>query len=195
MSFTLTYEVARVLELGGESQIAAARRGDAAAQAALYDAHKLVVARLILRMTGDANAVDDLVQEVFIAAFRRLDEFRGDAQLETWLHRITVNKVRNYWDSSRRRKARETRAAPRGELVAGDAPDAQIEADERLQRFYDALGSLPASFRDAFVLRTIEGQSLEEVSGHLGVPVSTVSYRARRAEVLLCKALGLEAPE
>jgi RNA polymerase sigma-70 factor (ECF subfamily) len=185
--------LARVIELEGDSQIVAARRGDAAAQAALYDAHKQTVARLVLRMTGDVHAVDDLVQEVFIAAFRRLDEFRGDAQLDTWLHRIAVNKVRNYWDSGRRRRARETRAAPQGELVAGDAPDAQIEADERLVRFYDALGSLPEVFREAFVARAIEGMSLDEASGHLGVPVSTVSYRARRAEVLLCEALGLEA--
>lgn len=191
MSVTLTLDVGRVLEFGADSTVDAARRGDAAAQASLFETHKHRVAHQVLRMTGDPDAVDDLVQEVFIAAFRRLSDFRGDAQLETWLYRITVNKVRNWYDSGRRRKAREVRAAPTTELLAGDEPHEQVEAIEELRRLYDALGSLPATFREAFIARAIEGLSLDDASAKLGVPVSTVSYRARRAEAMLCEALGL----
>ncbi len=195
MSVTLALDVGRILELDADSTVDAARRGDAAAQASLFEAYKQKVAHHVLRMTGDAGAVDDLVQEVFIAAFRRLPDFRGDAQLETWLYRITVNKVRNWWDSGRRRKAREGRAAPSSEQVAGDEPHQQVEAAEELERLYEALGSLPAKFREAFVARAIEGLSLELASERLGVPVSTVSYRARRAEAMLCAALGLPHEE
>ena len=195
MSVTLTLDVGRVLELDADSTVDAARRGDAAAQASLFEAHKQRVAHQVLRMTGDPGAVDDLVQEVFIAAFRRLPDFRGDAQLETWLYRITVNKVRNWWDSGRRRKAREGRAAPSAEPVAGDEPHQQVEAAEELERLYEALGSLPAKFREAFVARAIEGLSLEDASARLDVPVSTLSYRARRAEAMLCAALGLASDE
>ena len=171
--------------------LAAVRRGDAAAQAEFFERHKDAVARQVMRMTGDVGSVDDLVQEVFIAAFSRLGSFRGDAAVETWLHRITVNKVRNAWDSRRRRLARESQAV-RPEMSEHDAPE--VAAAEQLRAFYVALGGLPRKFRAAFVCRAIEDMSLEDTSAELGVPVSTVSYRARRAEALLAEALGLEVP-
>ena len=191
MSVTLAIGVARVLEADRDELLEAARRGDAAAQAALFETHKRAVARLVMRLTGDTGAVDDLVQEVFIAAFRRLGEFRGEAQLDTWLHRITMNKVRNHWDSARRRSVRERKAARRDGIDRA-SPEAHAGASEKLQRFYAAVAELPPKLRDAFALRAIEGLSLEDSSERLGVPVSTVSYRARRAETLLCQVLGVE---
>jgi RNA polymerase sigma-70 factor (ECF subfamily) len=184
--------MAGTLEADPAALVAAVRRGDAAAQAEFFERHKDAVARQVMRMTGDASVVDDLVQEVFIAAFSRFGSFRGDASVQTWLHRITVNKVRSAWDSRRRRVAREAKVA----IVEGgdrDVPDAEIEAAEQLERFYAALERLPTKYREAFVCRVIEERSLEETSAMLGVPVSTVSYRARRAEARLAEALGLEA--
>lgn len=192
MSGTLTWPMAATLDADPIALLAAVRRGDVAAQAEFFERHKDAVARQVMRMTGDAGWVDDLVQEVFIAAFSRLDSFRGEAAVGTWLHRITVNKVRNAWDSRRRRLARESEAV-RPEASDHDAPDEEVAAAEQLRRFYAALGGLPPKFRDAFVCRVIEELSLEEASAALGVPVSTVSYRARRAEALLAEALGLEA--
>jgi RNA polymerase sigma-70 factor (ECF subfamily) len=188
---TTSFDADANIEGAGDDVVAAARDGDPSAQAALFDAHKQRVSQQILRMTGDATAVDDLVQEVFIAAFGNLDRFRGEAQLRTWLYRITFNKARNWVDSQRRRVAREARASTPSVDLTASAPDRRLEAHDRLLRFYDALNTLPTSFRDAFVARAIEQQSLEEASEHLSVPISTVSYRARRAEFLLCKALGL----
>src|SRR5690606_6623060 len=106
VSGTLQHAVSSAFEPDPPAVLAAAQRGDASAQAALFEAHKHRVARQIVRMTGDASVVDDLVQEVFIAAFSRLATFRGDAQIDTWLFTITTNKVRNWWDSERRRSAR-----------------------------------------------------------------------------------------
>lgn len=189
---TLAWPMAGTLEADPAALVAAVRRGDAAAQAEFFERHKDAVARQVMRMTGDASVVDDLVQEVFIAAFSRFGSFRGDASVQTWLHRITVNKVRSAWDSRRRRVAREAKVA----IVEGgdrDVPDAEIEAAEQLERFYAALERLPTKYREAFVCRVIEERSLEETSAMLGVPVSTVSYRARRAEARLAEALGLEA--
>ncbi len=188
---TLTWPMAATLEADLPALVAAVQRGDVTAQAQFFERHKGAVARQVLRMTGDASWVDDLVQEVFIAAFSRLDSFRGDASIETWLHRITTNKVRNAWDSRRRRAAREAKAA-QPEATEHDAPDDEVAAGEQLQRFYAALEGLPAKYRDAFVCRTVEELSLEQTSAMLEVPVSTVSYRARRAEGLLVAALGLE---
>lgn len=183
---------ARDAELG--FVLAAAQRGEPSALAELFEAHRDRVARIVLRMTGDPTVVDDLVQEVFIAAFAALPDFRGDAQLDTWLHTIASNKVRNWWDARRRRVAREQRAG----IVTNSevtSPEDDVAAAEHLRRFYDALGALPDKLREAFTARAIERMSLAEASVALGVPVSTVSYRTRRAEELLCTALGLPLPD
>ena len=111
MSVRIDIAVSRAQQADPSGLLAAAQRGDADAQAELFHRHSVRVARQILRMTGDANSVDDLLQEVFIAAFAALPGFRRDAQLETWLYTIAANKVRNWWDARRRREARETHAA------------------------------------------------------------------------------------
>jgi RNA polymerase sigma-70 factor (ECF subfamily) len=170
--------------------LARARRHDPAAQRELFELHKARVSAQVQRMTGDPGSVDDLVQEVFIAAFANLDRFRGESQVHTWLYRIVANKARNWWDSEQRRRQRELRAA---QIPAPDpdTPQDQLEADEHRERLYLALGELSPKLREAFVARVIEGMSLLEASEALEVPVSTVSYRTRRAEELLCRALEL----
>lgn len=193
LSATMLIAVGRTHQLPVDLVIAAAQRGDAAAQAEIFEQHRGRVARQILRMTGDATTVDDLVQEVFISAFTALGSFRSDAQLDTWLYTIATNKVRNWWDARRRRAARE-HAATVVEREPPPTPEEGLESDEHLRRFYAALGGLPDKLREAFTARAIEHLSLADAAAVLGVPVSTVSYRTRRAETLLCEALGLPAP-
>lgn len=183
--------MARVREADAIAVLVAAQRGDPAAQGALFTAHKDDVARQVLRMTGDASAVDDIVQEVFISAFSALPGFRRDARLDTWLYRITVNKVRNWWDAKRRRQRREDRVATSpSEPVA--TPEEEAGVAEHLRRLYVALGELPDKYREAFTARAIDNLSLQEASERLGVPISTVSYRTRKAEERLCSLLGLD---
>jgi len=145
-------------------------------------------------MTGNASVVDDLVQEVFIAAFSALAGFRREARLDTWLYRITVNKVRNFWDAQRRRQIREHRVAsnPQEPVVT---PEEQARTTEHRRRLYAALGQLPHKYREAFTARAVESLSLQEASEKLGVPVSTVSYRTRQAEARLCALLDLDPEE
>jgi len=181
----------RPKEATATALLAAAQRGDPAAQGALFKAHKDDIAQQVQRMTGNANAVDDLVQEVFIAAFSALRGFRGDAQLHTWLYRITCNKVRNWWDAERRRHGREQRVAESPcEPVA--TPEEETTAREHRVRLYTALGQLPDKYREAFTARAIESLSLQAASERLGVPISTVSYRTRQAERRLCTLLDLD---
>lgn len=168
-----------------------ARRHDPAAQRRLFDLHKDRVAAQLQRMTGAPAAVDDLVQEVFIAAFRNLDRFRGDSSLHTWLYRIATNHARKWWDSDRRRRRRELRASERAP-DRSSTPHEDLEQREHHERLYAALGSLPAKLREAFIARVIEGMSLQEAGDALDLPISTVSYRTRRAEDLLCAALELD---
>lgn len=169
-----------------------ARRHDPTAQRRLFELHKDRLAAQLQRMTGTPAAVDDLVQEVFISAFRSLDRFRGDSSLQTWLYRIATNHARKWWDSDRRRRRRELRASERAPDHSS-TPHEDLEQREHHERLYVALGSLSAKLREAFVARVIEGMSLQEASAALDLPISTVSYRTRRAEDLLCAALKLES--
>lgn len=182
---------AAVRDAESAALLAAAQAGDRAAQTALFEAYKERVARQIFRMTGDASSVDDLVQEVFISAFAALGRFRGESQLGTWLYTIAANRVRNWWDSQRRRRQREDIAVERDGPGDAETPETDLEAKQQRDRFYAALGGLPNKLREAFVARAIEGMNLIEASAALGVPISTVSYRTRRAEQLLCEALGI----
>ncbi len=168
----------------------AAQTGDHAAQSQIFLRYRDRIARQLLRMVGDPAVVDDLVQEVFIAAFGALPRFRGDAQLGTWLYTIATNRTRNWWDSQRRRRRREdvATAMPAEEP---NGPEHDLEAQQQRERFYAALGELPTKLREAFVARAIEGMNLVDASAALGVPISTVSYRTRRAEQLLCAALDI----
>lgn len=174
--------------------IAAARSGDRVALTVIFEGYKGMLARWILRMTGDVASVDDLVQEVFVAAFRALPRFRGEAKIRSWLREIATNHVRNWWDSKRRRQLRESKAADWLSADAVDPPDADLEAKQQRERFYRALGDLPHNLREAFVVRALEGMDLREASAFLRVPVSTVSWRTRRAEAMLCESLGLPPP-
>jgi RNA polymerase sigma-70 factor, ECF subfamily len=164
-----------------------ARRNDPAALRALFERHKQRVAAQIERLTGDPALVDDLVQEVFVTAFTHLHQFREDSQLHTWIYRIALNKVRNHLDSDQRRRGRERRSA---ELATPDTATLEDQLDEQghRRRLSAAMDTLPDKLRKAFICRAIEGMSLQEASEVLGVAVSTVSYRARRAHALLCEA-------
>lgn len=179
-----------VRKADSETLLDEARRGVAKAQAAFFHAHEDRIARQVQWMTGDASVVDDIVQEVFVAAFGALSEFRGGATVETWLHAIAANKVRNWWASSRRRAQRE-RTVGRQHRDEPMTPQEGLEIDEHRRLLYAALGRLPDVLREAFTARAIEHLSLREASETLGIPISTVSYRARRAEAMLCDALGL----
>ncbi|HEY0133706.1 MAG TPA: sigma-70 family RNA polymerase sigma factor [Nannocystis sp.] len=169
----------------------AAQRGEQTAQAVLFSRYRDQVARQILRMIGNSASVDDLVQEVFIRTFTALPQFRSDAKLSTWLYTIALNRVRNWWDSQRRRQRREAVATSLPPTEPDEDPEERLETKEHLARLYAALGVLPDKLREAFVARAIEGMTLLEASQALGRPISTVSYHTRRAEQALCEALGI----
>jgi RNA polymerase sigma-70 factor (ECF subfamily) len=175
------------------SWVVAAAAGEVHAQSRFFREHRDRVASQLLRMTGDPTIVDDLLQEVFLSAFSGLGSFRGDATLETWLYRIALNKARNWWDSRLRRQRREVAGGARLNREVS-LPDEDLEVVAHRERLYAALETLPEKLREAFVCRAVEGMSLIDASAALGVPISTVSYRTRRAELLLCRALGIEEP-
>lgn len=153
------------------------------------------VARAILRSDPDA---EDALQDAYLAAFRAIGCFRGDAKLATWLTRIVVNES---YARLRKRAGATVIALPEGTDMSaesidpawrapGDEPDRLAlrgEVRRLLERHIDAL---PEQFRTAFVLREVEELSVEEAADALGIPPATVRTRAHRARALLRAALA-----
>jgi RNA polymerase sigma-70 factor (ECF subfamily) len=151
--------------------------------AALYRAHAQTVARFAQRLGGPSVDVDDVVQEVFLVVHSQLAEFRGDAQVTTWLYRITANIVRH-----RRRKERFRRwLGGSSEEVGGKAvsnrptPVEALERREASRTVYQVLDSMNERYRTLLILFELEGMSGEAIAELTGQKVQTVWVGLHRA--------------
>jgi RNA polymerase sigma-70 factor (ECF subfamily) len=166
-----------------------ARLGERLAMAEIYRRHRRAIGRSLLLLTRDAAAVDDLVQDTFITAFARLPKYRGDCRLGSWLHGIALNVARNHRARRRRRQGLIERFL-RPVTGPSRSPEHDMQEREALSRLYAVLDELPDEQREAFILRVIDGVSLEEASKILGASLATISYRARRAEAVVRQRLA-----
>lgn len=141
------------------------RGGDEAAAAVLVQRHMGAVARF-LAAAGAHEELDDLVQETFYRAFRRLGTFRGTASFRTWVIAIGSNALK---DAQRRRRGRQPLSLDDRELPdsSSDPHDAAVER-ELLARLEAAVGELPRLQRDVFLLRAQQGASYDEIAEALG---------------------------
>ena len=164
------------------------QRGDKRAFDVLVRKYQAKIAGLVSRYVFDHGEVEDVVQEVFIKAYRALDRFRGDSAFYTWLYRIAVNTAKNHLVAAGRRP-------PGQDLDADDIVNTEVgrmlqenESPERsmmtrqiaevLER---TLSQLPDDLREAITLREIEGMSYEEIAEAMGCPIGTVRSRIFRA--------------
>jgi RNA polymerase sigma-70 factor (ECF subfamily) len=159
---------------------------DALAERALYDAHVERIYRLMHRMAGDADLAADFTQETFIRAFERLEQFRGDSSLATWLHTIAVSIALNGM-----RKVNRTQG--RTEMI-DDVPSLAAETfrftGDLKARLHAAIDALSAKLRPVFVMHDVEGYTHEEIAGSLGIPVGTSKARLFDARAKLRVALA-----
>ena len=169
-----------------EQPLEAARAGDAAALRSIYEAHAEAITRRLAHMCGDPELARDVTQDAFVTAFAKLERFRGDSSLATWLHAIAYNHLRDRRKRQRRERSLWQRWRKRSDGTT--APEGQLESRSELARLQRVLAELDDAKRDAFVLRVVEQLSLEESAEILGARVATVSYRARKAEALVREA-------
>jgi RNA polymerase sigma-70 factor (ECF subfamily) len=159
--------------------VARARAGDLAAVQALFRGHLPGVHRLVYRMVGKSSDLDDLVQNVFVEAFRSLGGFRGDALFSTWLSRIAVRVTMH---AVRRRPPPAVPLHEETEL-AGDlpGPERTVAAREGLAVLDGLLGEMRPKRRSAFVLHVLEGHPMEEVAAILNTSTAAVKVRVHDA--------------
>ena len=168
-----------------EALVDALRRSEPGAFDEFVHAAHPVVYTLAYRITGNAEDAKDVTQEVFVRAWRGLKNFRGDANLGTWLHRITVNCAL----TAVRRRSR-TPIPTSDELL----PDMAVEAADPGDRevLEAALRTLSDQDRIAVVLKDVEGWSCEEIARKLGTTEGAVKVRLFRARQRLADRLAAQ---
>jgi RNA polymerase sigma-70 factor (ECF subfamily) len=172
--------------------VEACRKGDLSAFEELVRRHQRMLLNVACRVLGNYEDACDVTQEAFLAAWRKLGEFRGAAQFSTWLTAIVINLCRNRLQQVQSRQRREAYSlddpSPGGcatlaaSLHSG-APSAlqQLEAQELGNALRRCIKALDAGFREVLVLRDMQEFSYEEVAAALGLRQGTVKSRLFRA--------------
>jgi RNA polymerase sigma-70 factor, ECF subfamily len=163
-----------------------AQSGDVDAFEQLYREHSPRIYALCVRLkAGDKLDATELLQDVFVKAWRRLDTFRGECAFASWLHRLAVNTMLESARSDGRRTARVLPMEDTSRL-AGAARPSGIELKMDME---NAIASLPKGARLAFVLHDVEGYQHQEIAEQLSVTVGTVKAQLHRARRLLRERL------
>jgi RNA polymerase sigma-70 factor (ECF subfamily) len=149
----------------------------------LIHRHQDAVFNLLLKMTGHWHDADELTQETFLRAYRRLGAYDPRYSFKNWVITIAVNLAKNRWRSFwRRRRAEEAAAAPDWSAPADPS-------DPRLDALHAALQRLPERLRTPLVLRHMEDYSYAEIARTLGIGLSAAKMRVLRAREELAREL------
>jgi RNA polymerase sigma-70 factor (ECF subfamily) len=149
----------------------------------------------------DRNEAEEAVQATYLNAFAAIDNFEGRSSLSTWLTRIAVNEALGRMRTQRRRRIQlesdgvaliETYRERLAQASAAPAPDASVAREQLRLLIERAVADLPDIFRSVFVLREVEGLSIEETAEALAIPTATVKTRLLRARRKLQQALAPE---
>ena len=168
--------------------------GDPNAFTTLVHRHQNRLWAVALRMMRNPHDAADALQDAYLAAFRRADAFRGDAQVTTWLHRIVVNACLDRLRKQQRRQAEQPLPADpdrTAELVVEETVD-PVESRALRDDLSAALARLNADQRAALLLVDVEGYGVEEAATVLGVPPGTVKSRCARGRARLAAWLREE---
>jgi RNA polymerase sigma-70 factor (ECF subfamily) len=151
------------------------------------------------RMLGNEQDAEDVAQDVLLQMLRKADTFRGEANVSTWLHRITVNAALEF---RRKRAVRQRRHTP-AEVDAlteealhhsprrrWSAPDQHVLNRETQRLIEEAIEGLPETYRDVYILADVEGLPNAEIASILDLGVPAVKSRLHRARMMMRHALS-----
>ena len=150
----------------------------------LYRTQAKRIYSLAYRFAGNAAEAEELLQDIFLLAYRKLDSFRGEAALATWLHRLAVNRCLDHVRSRAARQAAATEAlnAEGPPVREGSGPITHIDLER-------AIAQLPDGCRMAFVLHDVEGYEHREVAARLGIATGTSKSQVHKARLRLRRIL------
>ncbi|RMH35207.1 MAG: sigma-70 family RNA polymerase sigma factor, partial [Nitrospirae bacterium] len=187
----------RLRQLDDVELVARARNHDHEAFSILVDRYGETMFNLAQRMIGNAHDAHDVVQETFVSAFKALNGFRADARFSTWLYRIGLNKCKDWLKTHGRRHERESGSTteedgeddPITRIPDDRTPEATLSQKQTARVLEEAIQRLPPLYREAFILKHLEGIDYAEMSDMLGVGRDTLKMRVYKARTQLCRDL------
>jgi RNA polymerase sigma-70 factor (ECF subfamily) len=168
----------------------------------LFTRYNSMVFHLTFRILGDREEALDVSQEVFLIIYRKMDRFRGESSLKTWIYRIAINRASNrcrWWNRLRRRGSvsldehlsrERTRSLAETLESRGRSPEEALLIEEERAEIEKSLLRLPVQQRIAVVMRDIEGLSYEEIAESTRVSLGTVKSRIARGREELKRRLN-----
>lgn len=173
------------------------KRGDKRAFDVLVLKYQHRIANLITRYVRDQDEVLDVTQEVFVKAYRAMNNFRGDAQFYTWLYRIAINTAKNFLVAKSRRPpdtdidVDEREFSEQSVVISEESnPEDQLSGEQLKQVLQRALEDLPEELRVALMLREFDGLSYDEIAQVMDCPVGTVRSRIFRGRESIEKSIA-----
>jgi len=163
--------------------------------AAIYEEHSQQIYYLAYRLLGDPTLAEDATHDVFLKAFRKLDDFRGQSSIRTWLYRITMNHCQNMLQTWHRRNVHTVDDDTLWERTPspGDSPLRVLDTKELGVRIQKTLDTLPEEYRRLLLLVADEKMSYEEIGEVTGQTADAVRgklHRARKAFAIAFEKLG-----
>jgi RNA polymerase sigma-70 factor (ECF subfamily) len=158
------------------------RAGDGTAFEQLYKQHSTRLYNLAGRMMGAHGEADDLLQDIFLLAYRKLGSFRGESSLGTWLYRLAMNHCLDVLRNRQTRMGQQTDSLdePDADPVASPVPVVGAVSRIDLER---AIDTLPPACRAAFLLHDVEGFGHQEVGTMLGISEGTSKSQVHKARM------------
>lgn len=158
------------------------RSGDGAAFEAMYRQHATRLYNLASRMSGAQGDADDLLQDIFLLAYRKIGSFRGESSLGTWLYRLAMNHCLDVLRNKQTRMGQQTDSMDEPEAMPVASPVPVLGAVSRID-LERAIDSLPAACRAAFLLHDVEGFGHQEVGAMLGISEGTSKSQVHKARM------------
>ena len=168
----------------------------------LYHEYGERILNMAYRMTGSEETARDLTQDIFLKVYEKMDTFRGDANVYTWLYRVAVNHILNHLQRIRRKQWLNLLDKSVSELLAEDrvdptfvgnqsfpSPEKTLEKQEREKIVWSIVQTLPPKYRVPLVLYRYEGLSYREIADTMNISLSAVETRIHRARKQLIKKL------
>ena len=170
------------------------RRGDTAAFGELVERHRGAVYRAGLAALGNDADAEDVAQEALVLSFKRIDQFRGDASVRTWMvsiaWRVALSRRRRLWWRVNRTLAPETELHSLRDVTP--SPEARMQSAQFIKSVQQQIRLLPPKLRDALLLAAAGDLTQDEIAAALNIPAATFRGRVRDARLRLKARLGQE---
>ena len=167
--------------------------GDQGAYELLVRKYQFRVARLLSRYISIETEIEDISQEVFIKAYKALNNFRGDSEFYTWLYRIAVNTAKNHLSYKSRRKAEygfdpqdnDESSYELSQMADIQTPETVYAGKQMYMTLKQTIKDMPDELKEAIILREFDGLSYDEIAMAMDCPIGTVRSRIFRAREIL----------